>query len=252
MTGGTTFNSDLFGAEHLKIEDEAASTDIRIRREFGNNLKQISSPGSRRCHPKGREPINLLPFWRLSVSVNSEPENLLVLPPIDDSVKDKVIMLLCSRKPMPMPLTTGDERHAFEQTLLAELAAFVHWLRNVWQIPSDLTSARYGIIDWQHPVLMEAMGDLAPETHLLTLIDRVLFSGPMMDAWEGNASELQSKLCETFTVAREAQTLLKYPNACGTYLGRLAKQRINRVSGRLSSGQTRWTIQPPPKLAEAA
>src|SRR5204862_7823749 len=31
MRGGTEFNADLFGAEHLCIEDEHCSTDIRSR-----------------------------------------------------------------------------------------------------------------------------------------------------------------------------------------------------------------------------
>jgi hypothetical protein len=35
MGGLTPFNSDLFEAEHLMIEDEQASTDIRARRNFG-------------------------------------------------------------------------------------------------------------------------------------------------------------------------------------------------------------------------
>ena len=34
MTGETTFNADLFRAEHLVVDDQAESTDIRSRRHF--------------------------------------------------------------------------------------------------------------------------------------------------------------------------------------------------------------------------
>jgi len=35
MIGATTFNSELFRAEHLMIEDEVFSRDLRHRRSFG-------------------------------------------------------------------------------------------------------------------------------------------------------------------------------------------------------------------------
>ena len=42
MTGGTGFNSDMFGAEHLMIEDESPSTDMRARRAFGAQIKNMT------------------------------------------------------------------------------------------------------------------------------------------------------------------------------------------------------------------
>ncbi len=66
-----------------------------------------------RCHAKHREPLTLTPFWRLSISVNDEPENLMVLPPIDESLGDKMILLKARRTEMPMPTGTTEERDAF-------------------------------------------------------------------------------------------------------------------------------------------
>ena len=83
MTGGTDFNSDVFEAEHLMLDDESASTEIRARRAFGAQLKQITASRDQRCHAKHRAGVILTPFWRLTISVNDEPENLMVLPPID-------------------------------------------------------------------------------------------------------------------------------------------------------------------------
>ena len=245
MTGVTPFNSELFGAGHLKVEDEVSSTDLRMRRDFGNKIKQFASPGSQLCHPKGREPINLLAFRRVSISVNDEPENLLVLPPFEGSVMDKIILLRVKKEKMPMPLNSLTEQRAFWDTLVSELPAFVYWLLNTWEIPDDLRSDRYGITYFQHPALLEAMGDLNPETHLLTLVDRVLFSGLITEAWEGSASELQSKLSETPSVARETEKLLKYFNNCGTYLGKLMKQQPDRLASKKVKGHTIWIINPP-------
>ena len=252
MIEATSFNADLFAAEHLMIEDEASSTDLRTRRAFGGHLKQFASAGSQRCHPKGRDPLSLLPFWRLSVSVNDEPENLMVMPPIDDSLADKIILLRAAKSKMPMPLETSADHDAFGAALVAELPAFVHWLMNEWQIPAGLHSDRYGVTHFHHPALLEALGDLAPETHLLMLIDRVLFATLVPDAWEGTASELQTRLFESSAVAFEARKLLGFSTACGVYLGRLAKQHGERISEKVTRGSRRWKIEPPTKMAEAA
>src|SRR5208282_3476396 len=42
MSGATEFNGELFGAEHLMIEDDIASCDNRARRNFGNRIKQFT------------------------------------------------------------------------------------------------------------------------------------------------------------------------------------------------------------------
>jgi len=56
MTGATQFNSDLFMAEHLMIEDEAASTDLRTRKQFGAKIKDFTViPFPANWSPRGSE-----------------------------------------------------------------------------------------------------------------------------------------------------------------------------------------------------
>ena len=59
MTGETSFNADLFGAEHLVIEDEQPNTDIRARRNFGAQIKEFTSNPMQSCHGKFREAVGL-------------------------------------------------------------------------------------------------------------------------------------------------------------------------------------------------
>jgi len=110
MSGATPFNSNLFEAEHLMIEDDVASSDIRSRRNFGAHLKQFTANEGVQHHAKGRPAMTLIPFWRVSVSLNDEPENLAIIPPIDDSLSDKIILCKVSRHELPMPtelMTSG-------------------------------------------------------------------------------------------------------------------------------------------------
>ena len=76
MRGGSEFNGDLFGAEHLVIEDEQPSNDHKARRNMGARIKELTVNQAQRCHKKFQQALSLTPFWRVSISVNDEPENL--------------------------------------------------------------------------------------------------------------------------------------------------------------------------------
>ena len=251
MIGSTSFNGDLFSAEHLMIEDEEPATDIRSRRNFGTKVKEITANVIQRCHFKYRTALPLEPFWRLTISLNDETENLMILPPWDDSIEDKMILLKATSHDMPMPTVTNEEREAFWAKLVSELPAFVDFLFN-WPIPQDLLSHRYGITHYQHPELLDALRSLEPENHLLELIDAEVFKcgarlGRPTDPWEGKASILQQRLiAENSSVRYAARKLLTFHAACGTYLRRLERLDPARISSKRSHrGAQIWIIRPP-------
>ncbi|HWY92245.1 MAG TPA: DUF5906 domain-containing protein [Chthoniobacterales bacterium] len=245
MSGGSDFNGELFGAEHLMMEDEQASTDIRARRNFGARIKEVTANTVQSCHPKHRPAISLPPFWRLTISVNDEPENLMMLPPIDESLEDKLIILKAKKYPMPMPTVTDYQRELFMTALKAQIPHFLYHLR-CWQIPEESVSQRYGIIHYHHPDILETLGSLAPEHKLLELIDTALFSSLAPGSFEGTAAELEHELTKDGSeVRRAASQLLSFQAACGTYLGRLAKAYPGRITEvRTKTGRI-WTINPP-------
>lgn len=255
MKGGTEFNAELFGAEHLVIEDEHCSTNIAARRQFGAQIKQFTVNQDQSCHDKGRRAITLAPFWRMSLSVNDEPESMMVLPPMgdsdQDSLSDKVFLLRAKKTKMPMPTTNLREYGEFWNKLVSELPGFLHFLAQ-WEIPAELQCGRFGIKTWHHPKLLASLDALAPETRLLSLIDQVLFfESDLPDLvvrtgrteWVGTAEELEKKLCES-TFCHEARKLLNWGTATGTYLGRLEKKG-QRVEKDRSADLRKWRILAP-------
>lgn len=243
MSGATPFNADLFGAVHLMIEDEFASTDIRVRRCFGAQIKNFTVNEVQSCHAKNRQAISLTPLWRLSISVNCEVENLMILPPMDSSIEDKLMLLKVQKREMPMRTGSLEERRIFWETLCAELPAFISFLCE-WEIPRELRSERFGVTHFHHPELLEAVEALAPEVRLLAIIDTAFFS-PLAkrDRWEGTADELRSELTEA--MPRALGRLLEWDNAPGVYLGRLAAKYPSRVSEHRTSARREWIIRPP-------
>lgn len=245
MMGGTTFNGDLFEAEHLMLEDEASTTDIRARRGFGARIKDVTVNSLQRLHAKHRNAIRMKPFWRLTVSLNDEPENLMILPPMDESLEDKIILLQVRKMATPMPTQTDAQRDKFWNALIDELPAFVHFLFG-WEIPLQLRSERYGVSHVHHPDLLDALNELSPEDRLLALIDQVPFDEmKFSQSWRGSAMELESLLFSSGLYEREARSLLNWNNSCAAYLGRLARKKSHRVVRKRSGGHRSWIIEAP-------
>jgi hypothetical protein len=263
MSGRTDFNGELFGAEHLMVEDETPSTDLRSRRSLGAHIKAFTVNETQSCHSKNRQALTLTPFWRVSISVNDEPENLLILPPMSDSehdsLGDKIILLRARKAEMPMPSEELDDREAFWRTLRSELPAFLYFLQH-WSVPEPLRHSRYGMRTWQHPTLLAALDALAPETRLLGLIDEVLFSDGELGGgvkiiprseWEGTAEQLE-RLLVASDFGHEAKCLLNWSTATGTYLSRLSGKRPDRVQPNRKTTARKWIVYRPSAPAEAA
>jgi hypothetical protein len=88
----TNFNGDLVGAEHWLLSDETPARDSESRRAFGNHIKGVAANSEVRTEIKFGHPIVLRPFRRGTVSLNDEDENIRTLPPMDDSIEDKIML----------------------------------------------------------------------------------------------------------------------------------------------------------------
>lgn len=233
MIGETAFNSDLAGAEHLVIEDDAASTDIRSRRKFGAAMKTFCVSQEMSVHAKGRQAVTLRTFRRVTVSVNDEPENLVIFPPLDESITDKLI--LCRCRP-----AVGDGRDLMA-TLVGEVPRMRRWLHE-FTLPASHRSERYGVREYAHPDLIETLQAVSHEERLLALVDAVIFTGKNApEEWTGTAEELESVLLNSPHRA-SADKLFYYPAACGSFLGRLASRRSDRVSQKRTAKRRLWRI----------
>jgi hypothetical protein len=237
MTGATSFNADLAEAEHLYIEDEQGGSDIRTRRSFGAALKDFTVNTEMSIHGKGKKAVLLPTFRRITLSVNDEPENLMILPPLDDSILDKIMLFQVRQT------SVADDRLKNWATLAAELPALAAFLHG-WQIPRAMRDARYGVRSYQSPALLDLLCDIAPETRLLGLVDEVLWQKKNYRAgvFTGSSEQLECELrASPFVFAVEK--LLYFSSACGVYLARLAQRYPQRFSCDKRNGKTQWTIK---------
>lgn len=242
LIGETAFNSELFGAEHLAIEDEAASTDLRTRRHFGSQIKNLIVNEVQSFHAKGRQALGLTPFWRVSVTLNDEAENLMVLPPLDDSLRDKILLLKAGMPNFPFDADGLAERKAFRERLTKELPPFLAFLSQ-WRIPEKLKDKRYGVKAFQHPDLIRELDSLAPEYRLLAMIENSSIWNTVMPCWTGTALALETELRKEDKTG-EGNRVFTFSSACGVYLGRLLQKFPDRFTQERGAGNTTvWTIK---------
>lgn len=254
MFDKTAFNSELFGCEHLLMEDPATSTRTEARQFFGERLKAIAANETHHCHPKGREAFTLAPFWRLSLSLNDDPDKLRILPNLNaPDLRDKVLMLRVQKASMPMPTATNEQRAAFRAAIVSELPAFADYLMSV-RIDQKHFDSRFGCRAWLNPEIAAMLYEDSPAGRLLELVDTSLFEDEEKkgQTWEGGAEELKKALTAFASpIEGEAKRFCDHNNVARV-LARLAEDMPGRVSKRRISGRRLWRITPPPAETAAA
>lgn len=227
LSGQTPFNGDLIGAEHLCIEDEVAKTDIKTRRYFGASLKSLIVNKQQSAHPKGRGAFTTEPFWRLTMTLNDEPESLMILPPLDGDLADKVTLLAATEASKPYPSKELPTMSAYWDALKSEIPAYLYAIDR-WEIPEDIREIRYGVKAFHNPDLLRKLTSLSPESKLWTLIMQSGLLDTFTTTWSGSSVDLEKELLERDKTG-QVKELLYYPTACGVYLSRLAKALPSNV-----------------------
>lgn len=251
----TSFNKELFGCESIIIEDATASTDIRSRRAMAEHFRRFAANDSHSCHGKNLEKIQLAPFWRVTMSVNTDLESLHVLPPWSDELSDKVSLFWIYKGEMPMPTATAEQTTAFRMAIESQLPAYKWHLQKQFKIPGEIVGGRFGIKTYQHPKVMELLNQISEEIQLLELIDKVLFPlgvDPVTEQptrrtteWVGNATSLEQELMNSVHRDKAKKLLQGNTVKCGTLYAKLCRYQPDRFKSWKSYGYQVYRIQAP-------
>ncbi len=233
-SGQLPWNDNLLRAELLLIDDSVTSTDPRARKAFGSRFKESIYAGDVEINTRRKSSLSLRPVWRVMVCCNETPENLSVIPPLEEGIEDKIILLKVSNVETPMPARTVEEKEAFSSALSAELPAFLHDLELI-QVPDHLSDSRSGVTAWKDPDLLQAVSDISPEKNLENLIALAIAKGHFPNINEEgewmSAADVQSILQNREApTSSQACNLLRYGTNCGRYLAALGRQGSLYVS----------------------
>lgn len=244
LSGRTTFNADLVGSPVLAMDDEIASNSKAQRVSLGKAIKNIAVTNRHRIEMKGVDGVELDPHWRIVIAANDEPEDLQILPELNNSLRDKLLMLHCSKGGLPMPARTREQKEAFWNALVRDIPGFLHHMHD------DENRDAYGddrmmVTGWQDSYVETALLSTPQDQQLIELIDSMHWWSDKTERTL-RASELHSLLTGRDSPVRyEARRLLDWKNAAGTLLGKLAKSHPDRVQRAKPERDRKWTIVSP-------
>jgi VirE N-terminal domain/Family of unknown function (DUF5906) len=228
LSGATNFNGDLVGAELIFADDEAASTDHRSRLKLAQNLKNHLFAGSVRVEAKGRDAFNCKPVQAVMLAVNNDPQHLRVLPELDDTMRDKIILLVSQPNALPQEMlarTDVGRTEAIAHAIDRALPGFLYDLESR-DFRSQYNAATGRLLCYWNPQIVEGIDALSPEMQLLELArncPEITNALENDEQWVGTASQLESILTRSDAQTRHAGVrLLSWTNSCGILLSKLA------------------------------
>jgi hypothetical protein len=197
VLGTTTFNGPMFFHPVWTIDDAVASADPRRHATYSQIVKKIVANPTQQFHAKYKDAVTQRWDGRLVVTLNDDPESIAMLPNIENTILDKITMLLARA-------TTVDFRNG-EAEVTKELPAFAAYVRD-FVIPEELQlrhaeTARFGHDSWHHPELLATARQSSSSAGLAEFLEmwRVDYFRRHAEAaaWEGNATELMVELSST-------------------------------------------------------
>lgn len=272
------FNSDMFGSELLFLDDSPVlETGYQFRVDFGERIKShvVGIGGS--YHQKGVDRINMRPWWRFIRLMNTEPATLATLPPMDDGIEDKIIILKAwSMKagPLGSEMTVPKWYDKIEARIAEEIPAFINYLLDDFTLPAEARDPdrRFAVMSYKNRDLMTEILGQSPEQYLLHRIDtdaaEILFGcGLDFDHpkdvtthknWKGSVDTLFDLLCNSGTRTTQVRftKICPSPRVLLSQLRSMEKNNPERVgySERVESvpnkynGSKYWVISPRGKM----
>jgi hypothetical protein len=185
------FNSELFDYALWCIDDGSVASSEKIHQLFTENVKRTVANRDHRCNEKFRKAFTTPWQGRIVVTLNLDPESLRLIPNVDVSILEKLMLF-----------KAGDRQIKFlsqpemEAVLLRELPHFLRWLLD-WTPPSHCyegADVRFGLAPYHEESLLRAANLSSGKSVFVEILSRWLkdyFKENSLDLWEGTATELR-------------------------------------------------------------
>lgn len=244
MLGNTNFNEQLFSAPLWTVDDATMMGDHKRHNLYSNMVKKFVANPYQEYHPKFKKAVTFKFHGRLVVTMNDDAKSVKMLPDIEASMLDKVLILKAGKP--------GTDFRGAEQKALSELPALANYLAN-WQTPEWLLhkadeSARFGFDAWHHPELIETARDSSSSAGLMELLEMwrpLYFRKVDKIEWAGSATELIAELKSTETVASLVAAVAPNRNVIGSELQHLHTQGVPWVKFRRTKNLRQYMIARP-------
>jgi hypothetical protein len=145
LKGESTFNSELGEAEHWLMDDPRSSSQ-KEKDSYIAGVKKAIATVWLFIHPKGKTPLNLPTYRRLTISLNEEDSALHIISDLEPSELEKILALNFENAGKYAPNGVGGLPYPeWKAKIQEQLPAFKWWLHNEFVLPEHLKHPRYGV-----------------------------------------------------------------------------------------------------------
>lgn len=195
--GRTSFSEDLFSGALLLINDSAPARDEKERIKFGSMIKQFVVNPSHTYHPKFCPRTTVHWVGRICCTLNDDPTSVSILPDLNDSSADKVMIF--GTHPFD-----GDWPTDVEILIEKELPKFAAYLEAYQPPPEVLSNDRMGVKAWHDKRILELSQSQLYSYNMIELVRewvKISCSGlgdpNWVPIWEGTPTQLFLELSNT-------------------------------------------------------
>ncbi len=227
VTGKDNFIGNLLDCPIWTCHDtQRAADNMNGQNTFTQQLKRIIADRELIARAMYKEGVDVPWNGRIVVTLNTDPESLRMLPDLEQTILNKVLLL-----------RAGDPRISdfpSDEEVLAELPAFGSFLRD-FEIPAEIREPRFGVVHWAHPDLLDAAHAESPTTGALEVLSiwrKEYFSGvaaPDATSWIGTATELLQLMHRLDSTEAVVRGQFRNGTSLGRSLNKLVDQKVSWI-----------------------
>lgn len=240
LLGASSFNKELFHHGLWTVDDATPGDSAADHKKFSSLLKKVTANTTFEYHAKFQDSVMVEWTGRVVITGNLDAESLRILPDLDTSILDKIMLFRAATIDKMFP-----ERHVLQSTITRELPYLAAWLVE-FEIPDECVSAqaRYGVKGYHHPELRLAAG----ESTDAAVLEEILHSFMSQRAQNGDNSVwtgTATALMQDIFLDDPLRNIVGRNSArwFGIQLGKLEAQKRGVTSVRVGGKKT-YTIFP--------
>ena len=221
----TSFNKQGAECALWRCDDAATEGDYANRQLFTKSLKQMAANPTQLYQPKFRDSIELPFLGRVVVTCNIDSESLKILPTLDGTIRDKVMLFKLSQGFRPHFYGSNYQN---EERIKRELPYFLRWVLDVKleEKIEDPIYKRFGVRSFHHQDLVHQAQVETSEYIFSEILDRWVNAkrSEGVEEIEIMATELLNQLA---VVEGVGESLKKFgARSIGIMLGKLLEQKM--------------------------
>ena len=241
LMGKENFNKELAESAVWYVDDNTSAASVAEHRRFSEMIKKLTASPKMTVRAMYREPVDIERRGRVIITTNTDADSLAVLPNLEGTILDKLMILKMSSSYTPW--FRGKTHRQIEDIIDRELPHALAWLKDEYTPIKEVVegaSGRFGINTFHHPDILSMAKDLSAEQRDWEMLQFWWKLRASEDPWEGNVSELMGTM-ETFD---ELKVFTRSLNkiAFGRTMSKMTSLFSDKVTKRLVRGAVTYKI----------